>query len=72
MRWPPVPLKIGSLGAEVTFLQSALALHGYYCRINGMFGKDTEEKVIEFQKDNGLEPDGMVLSHVFWEKILAL
>lgn len=71
-RWPPIPLKYGSLGPEVMFLQSALVLHGYSCRVNGIFAEETQEKVKEFQMDHGLNPDGMILSHTFWQELLDL
>ena len=49
----------GSSGATVSELQEALAGLGYYDGdIDGIFGAGTEEAVIAFQTDNGLEPDG--------------
>ena len=48
-------LKLGSRGAEVRSLQSALSLH-----VDGIFGPITEEAVKVFQKERRLNPDGIV------------
>lgn len=48
-------LKIGSRGADVRSLQSALSLY-----VDGIFGPLTEEAVIKFQLEHGLSPDGIV------------
>ena len=48
-------LKIGCCGDEVTQIQLALGL-----KADGIFGKKTENAVIEFQKENGLFADGIV------------
>ena len=47
--------KIGSIGNEVKQIQFALGLNA-----DGIFGKQTENAVIEFQKKHGLFPDGIV------------
>ena len=57
---PEPVLRKGSRGQEVKDLQSRLYQLGYYTdEIDGQFGNATETAVIEFQKANGLDPDGM-------------
>lgn len=54
-------LKTGSRGDEVKSLQSKLKRWGYYSGgIDGIFGALTEKAVKQFQKNNGLEADGVV------------
>ncbi len=54
-------LKIGSNGTEVELLQSLLKKLGYYRGlIDGNFGNNTKISVINFQKSNFLNPDGIV------------
>ena len=58
---PEPILRTGSRGEEVKTLQSRLYALGYYTdEIDGQFGAGTKTAVIEFQKANGLEADGMV------------
>ena len=50
----------GSRGDEVTAIQRKLSERGYYfAGIDGIYGKSTENAVINFQKDNGLRIDGI-------------
>lgn len=58
-------LKVGSKGKEVIELQTLLGIKNP----DGIFGKITEQKVIEFQKKNKLTPDGIVGSKT-WTKLL--
>lgn len=52
--------KQGSRGDEVTQIQTKLSELGYYNgKIDGIFGSGTKSAVINFQKDNGLNPDGI-------------
>lgn len=54
-------LKIGSRGADVTYLQQRLTASGYGVgTIDGIFGIKTLEAVKAFQADNGLVVDGIV------------
>ena len=54
-------LRTGSRGQEVKDLQSRLQSLGYYQgEIDGEFGPGTKEAVTAFQKQNGLDADGMV------------
>ena len=58
---PEPILRTGSRGQEVKALQSRLNALGYYNdEIDGQFGALTKTAVIEFQKANGLNADGMV------------
>ena len=54
-------LRRGDRGAEVTALQKALVSLGFSAgRPDGSFGATTEAAVIDFQRSNGLTPDGAV------------
>ena len=66
---PVMPLGVARLmqlsqpmvvGAEVLKLQQNLVKLGYTLTPDGFFGVDTDKVVKAFQKDNGLEPDGIV------------
>ncbi len=52
-------LSQGSRGQEVIKLQQALKDKGYNVTVDGIYGAKTREAVIKFQKDNGLNPDGI-------------
>ena len=50
----------GSRGEEVSAIQRKLSELGYYfAGIDGIYGKTTENAVLQFQKDNGLIIDGI-------------
>ena len=52
--------KMGSIGNEVSEIQSALKSRGYYSgAIDGIYGSATRSAVMKFQSDNGLEADGV-------------
>ena len=54
-------LKLGSTGPYVKLLQSTLLRLGYnISQIDGIFGLNTQEVVLKYQKDNGLKADGIV------------
>lgn len=58
---PEPVLRTGSRGDEVVSLQTRLLQLGYYAdEIDGQFGGKTKTAVIDFQKANGLDADGMV------------
>ncbi len=50
----------GSAGEAVRDLQQNLSALGYPLAVDGIFGKDTEEAVRAFQRDQGLGADGVV------------
>ncbi len=52
--------KIGSRSDEVRAVQQALKEKGYYnYNVDGIFGTRTQSAVKSFQRDNGLEADGI-------------
>lgn len=56
----PNTLKYGDSGSRVTELQTALVKLGYNTNgVDGRFGAGTQRAIISFQKDNGLEADGL-------------
>ena len=60
---PEPVLRTGSRGDDVKNLQSRLTTLGYYAGdLDGQFGAMTKTAVIDFQRANGLEPDGMVVT----------
>ena len=52
-------LKNGSKGEEVKELQKALVNAGYNIKVDGIYGKQTEAAVKEYQQKNGLKVDGL-------------
>ena len=53
-------LSYGSQGSSVTELQKLLNNHGYSLAEDGIFGDQTKSAVQDFQKNKGLEVDGIV------------
>lgn len=54
-------LKQGSKGPYVLAWQKFLNMSGYPCGLeDGIFGKNTRIAVIDYQKDHGLTPDGII------------
>lgn len=52
--------KLGSRGQEVRSIQSRLKEWGYYKgSVDGVYGQQTKNAVIKFQKKNGLKADGI-------------
>ena len=52
--------KMGSVGSEVRKIQEVLKAKGYYTgSIDGIFGTRTKNAVMNFQRDNGLQVDGI-------------
>lgn len=50
----------GSRGAEVRSVQTKLKQWGYYDgAVDGVFGQDTYDAVVRFQRKNGLAVDGV-------------
>lgn len=50
----------GSSGSDVEKVQTLLNQYGYNLAVDGNFGPQTEKAVKDFQKNNGLEVDGIV------------
>jgi N-acetylmuramoyl-L-alanine amidase len=62
-------LQIGSQGSDVSELQAALKLLGYYSGVvDGTYSQATADAVIRFQKAAGLNPDG-VMGPGTWEQL---
>ena len=58
----PIPtgnIKINDRGISVMWLQTALNQHGYNLKVDGIFGKNTLNVVMDYQKKNGLKVDGI-------------
>lgn len=54
-------IRVGSRGPDVKLLQSLLAQIGYNPGpVDGIFGQQTRQAAVAFQRDNGLAPDGIV------------
>ncbi|NLK52343.1 MAG: L,D-transpeptidase family protein [Syntrophomonadaceae bacterium] len=54
-------LKLGAEGNDVGDIQQKLKVLGYYTGdVDGVYGTLTEQAVSAFQKDQGLDPDGIV------------
>ena len=63
-------LKLNSTGILVEYIQSLLNTLGFSnLKIDGIFGKNTKEAVINFQKNYWLNPDGIVGKNT-WNKLL--
>lgn len=57
-------------GSDVKQLQQLLISAGHPCRVDGIFGHITLEKVRNYQKSRGLLPDGVVGKKT-WEALLT-
>jgi len=54
-------LRLGSRGTDVMEIQALLRKIGYNPGpIDGIFGSSTQQAIIQFQRDNGLTPDGII------------
>ncbi len=64
------PIKRGSVGAEVRFLQQALISIGfYYGAVDGEYGARSENAVRSVQQVLGLKPSGVV-DRTTWDALL--
>jgi len=75
--YPGTPLRVGSTGENVRLMQNCLrAISGTFPNIplitaDGIFGPRTEAAVIAFQREFGLNPDG-VIGPLTWSKIMEV
>lgn len=58
-------LKVGSRGDSVKTLQSLLKKNGYKLDVDGIYGENTEDMVMNFQKNNNMLVDGIVGSNTW-------
>lgn len=63
-------VKLGSKGDYVKYLQEILNYYGYKLKVDGDFGKKTEQAVKQFQKSRKLTVDGIVGPKT-WSALLA-
>lgn len=70
--WPPRTIQKGRCSGwpEVWLLQAALHCRGYNVVKNGDFGEKLEEKVVKFQREHGLDDDGIV-GPMTWAALLG-
>lgn len=66
--WPPKALRYGMSGEDVALLQAALAARGYG-DAPGSFGDETRKRLMDFQRDSGLDCDG-VAGPLSWAALL--
>lgn len=64
-------LRLDSNGAEVKLAQAALNCWGYSIVITGIFGKEMDHKIRDFQQKKGLNPDG-IIDRATWKKLLEV
>lgn len=70
--WPPRVIDEHCTGwAEVWLLQALLKCRGYNVLVDGIWGSLLTEKVKQFQKENGLEPDGVV-GPMSWKELMEV
>lgn len=53
-------IKIGARGVQVSDIQNQLQKLGYGVRVDGIFGPETRNAVVNFQKQYGIIADGIV------------
>ena len=64
----PGLLRVFDRGYQVVDLQTKLNRNGYNLVTDGVFGRLTEDAVLDFQRKNGLDPDGIV-GPLTWRKL---
>lgn len=64
-------IKYGNRGNFVTLLQFLLTGYGYGIDVDGIFGTQTRDVVIDFQRANGIKTDGIVGEET-WRYLLSL
>ena len=64
-------IKMGSEGPDVKLAQAALQCWGYTIVVTGIFGKEMDEKIRNFQKAKNLDPDGEVGPNT-WRELLKV
>lgn len=64
-------IKMESEGPDVKFAQAALQCWGYTIVVTGIFGKEMDEKIRNFQKAKNLVPDGEIGPST-WKELLKV
>lgn len=64
-------IRIGEKGNMVKLAQSCLSCLGYSVTIDGIFGRELEKKIMEFQQAKGLEENGEA-DEATWKALLDL
>ena len=64
-------IKMESEGPDVKLAQAALQCWGYTIVVTGIFGKEMDEKIRNFQKAKDLEPDGEIGPST-WKELLKV
>ena len=68
--WPPRVIDSHCSGwPEVWLLQALLKCHGLNVLIDGIWGNSLTEKVKQWQRENGLDPDGAI-GPMSWTKLM--
>ena len=68
--WPPRMIDRNMSGSDVAVLQALLAARGLYGNsIDGYFGEELDKSVRQFQREYGLDADGVV-GPLTWGKLL--
>jgi peptidoglycan hydrolase-like protein with peptidoglycan-binding domain len=66
---PEQPAAKKRIGVSVKHLQEMLNHFGAHLKVDGVYGENTRKAVEQYQRDNGLEPDGyagnITLHHLF-------
>lgn len=64
-------IKMEDEGPDVKLAQAALLCWGYTIIVTGIFGREMDEKIRNFQKAKGLEPDGEIGPST-WKELLRV
>lgn len=64
-------IRLSSEGNFVALLQFILRNYGYDISVDSIFGERTRDAVIRYQRENGLDPDGIVGQNT-WRTLLFL
>ena len=64
-------IKMEDEGSDVKLAQAAMQCWGYTIVVTGIFGKEMDEKIRNFQAAKGLDPDG-VIGSMTWMELLKV
>jgi peptidoglycan hydrolase-like protein with peptidoglycan-binding domain len=66
--YPNILLKLGSSGKYVQMVQKTLNKNGCHLAVDGIFGEMTKKAVMTYQKNHGLQVDGIV-GKITWDRL---